>query len=205
MFVMLPEFEIAIKKAKEVNEKLKRPAIGFVPLSEIVEVVKEVSGFSKISTSFVDFSTLNYNSDQINMSDAGAMLSTLDDTNGKTAEIILNDSKSAPIQRFSMVHELGHLITDAPNYIYEMPNDEKFTISTLINTDITFITEEQCKNNSYDMAEQIANIFALLVLIPNEISIQKLVQEGIDKLIPKYGVTPDAIYSRMLISNYTVG
>ena len=51
------------------------------------------------------------------------------------------------------------------------------------------------------IAEQVANIFALLVLIPEDIRIRDLKAQGIDELVEKYVVTEDAIYSRMLLSS----
>ena len=191
---MLKEFDVAFEKASEINSKIKRQENGFVELSEIVSVVKEISGYESIRVMFQDFSLVE------ELSHVGAMLSTKEKDGKKTAEILVNSGNSAKMQRFSMAHELGHLITEVPNYKYETPNDGKFTLSSHINSDITFISDKDCQEDSYIMAEQIANIFALLVLIPNDITIKKLAEESEEKLSSQYGVTTEAMYSRMLLS-----
>ena len=117
------------------------------------------------------------------------------------ALLVINSDHNVNMQRFSVAHELGHLITDIPNFVYEETDDDRFTISAHVNPDITFIPEDACKNDNYLIAEQVANIFALLVLIPRDIKIRDLKDIGIDKLTEDYGVTEDAIYSRMLLSN----
>lgn len=191
---MLKEFNVAFEKAAEVNRIITRQENGFVQLPEIVNVVKKISGYKTIRVMFQDISSIE------GFSNVGAMLSTKDKDGEKTAEILVNSSNSAKIQRFSMAHELGHLITGVPNYQYETPNDGKFTLSTHINSDITFISDEACQKDNYIMAEQIANIFALLVLIPDNITIKKLAEESEEKLSSQYGVTTEAMYSRMLLS-----
>ena len=192
--VILREFEIAFEKAAEVNRKIKRQENGFVELSEITEVVKRISCYDDIRVDFKNFSAVK------DLANIGAMLSTQDKDGKKTANILINSSNSAKNQRFSMAHELGHLITGVANYQYETPNDGKFTISSHINSDITFISDNDCKKDQYIMAEQIANIFALLVLIPDDITIKKLAEESEEKLSSQYGVTTEAMYSRMLLS-----
>ena len=204
MFIMLPEFKIAYEKARLVNEKLHCVSERFVALPDIVDAVKELSGYD-IRTSFLDFTTLqtadnNSNEDDLVLKQAGAMLGTIVQGNQKKAQIVVNEVKSAQQKRFATVHELGHLITSIPNYSYVIDNDGAFTLSTQINADITFISEEDCASSDFLKAEQVANIFALLVLIPDEITIQKMAAEGPDALAEKYGVTPEMLYSRMLIT-----
>lgn len=204
MFIMLPEFKIAFEKARLVNEKLHCISERFVALPDIVDAVKELSGYD-IRTSFLDFTTLqtadnNSNEDNLVLKQAGAMLGTIVQGNQKKAQIVVNEVKSAQQKRFATVHELGHLITSIPNYSYVIDNDGAFTLSTQINADITFISEEDCASSDFLKAEQVANIFALLVLIPDEITIQKMTAEGPDALAEKYGVTPEMLYSRMLIT-----
>lgn len=196
ILLMLSEFEVALNKANEVNALLRRSGEKFVELPKIIDAVKEKSGYNNISLYFEDFSTIKKGS----LSKAGAMLSTKEVDGKKTAEIIVNSCYEPRIQRFSVVHELGHLITNVPNYQYETPNDGRFTISYHINADVTYITEEECKKDPYKMAEQIANIFALMVLIPDKITIPKMVDEGVETLASTYGVSEEALYSRMLFS-----
>ena len=195
MFIMLNEFGVSFEKAKEVNQQLKPfQKDGFIELQKIIDTVQKISGYD-INIAFIDFDF------DENAKKAGAMLSTkVDDAKGtKEAFIAVNTLNDAKAQRFSVVHELGHLITEVPSYQYETPNDGRFTVSSQINSDITYISDEECKNNKFLMAEQIANIFALLVLIPEEFTIKKL-RENSEYLSSKYGVTIDALYSRMMLT-----
>lgn len=206
MLMVIPEFNIAFEKAALIKSRLPKNDQGdaFVSLDDIVAAVKKVSGFSKISVNRQSFSALKL-SDEFKR--AGAMLSTMThkdpdtQTEEKIARIIINSDYNPSMQRFSVAHELGHLITEIPNYTYEEIDDGKFTISTHVNADITYIPEKMCKENKYLIAEQVANIFALLVLIPEDIRIRDLKAQGIDELVEKYVVTEDAIYSRMLLSS----
>lgn len=197
---MLDEFAIAKEKANEVNKKLIRKSDSFVSSEKIVEVVEEISGYD-IKISFVNFSELGNDDTTKALRKSGAILSTVENANEKKATIFINNENSAPKQRFALVHELGHLITSIPNYMYEIPNDGLYTISSQINPDITCLSDEMCNNNNYYKAEQVANVFALYVLIPDEITISLLTSLGADSLAAKYGVTKESIYSRMLISS----
>lgn len=212
MFIMKrQEYRIAYQKAKEINTALSRQGIdedSFTPLSAILECVKNATNYSDIQllrSSFREF----FNNDESfskEMTEAGAMLSTETHTDkmgnvSKCATLVVNNDKSPEMQRFSIAHELGHLITAIPNFIYEEPNDGEFTLSTHINSDLTYISEEECDKSQYLVAEQAANIFALLVLIRKDIKIRDLVSEdGVRRLTEKYGVTEDALFSRMLLS-----
>ena len=209
MLMVIREFNTAFEKAALINKRLATRIQGdeFVSLDDVVAAVKEVSHFSRISVNRQSFSKLELPD---RLKEAGAMLSTMTGVNEETkdeekiAHIIINSDYNANMQRFSVAHELGHLITEIPNFRYEEIDDGKFTISTHINPDITFIPEELCKKNKYLVAEQVANIFALLVLIPDDIRIRDIKAKGIDGLVNKYGVTEDAIYSRMLLSNVNI-
>lgn len=208
MFMITPEFNIAFEKARLITDILARRTRKdvFVALDDIIEAVKEVSGFSDVIVQRQSFSGLSM---PINdpAPTFGAMLSTMtrtSSTNGnkeRVALLIVNSDNNANMQRFSVAHELGHLITDIPNFTYEKTDDDRFTISAHVNPDITFIPESDCINNNYLIAEQVANIFALLVLIPRDIKIRDLKEIGIKKLTEDYGVTEDAVFSRMLLSS----
>lgn len=209
MLMVIPEFNIAFEKAARIKSRISKNGFGdgFIPLDDIVAAVKKESGFARISVNRQSFSELELPD---RFKKAGAMLSTMTHTNSRTkaeekvARIIINSDHHVNMQRFSVAHELGHLITEIPNFTYEEIDDGKFTISTHVNADITYIPEEDCKDDKYLIAEQVANIFALLVLIPEDIRIRDLKTQGIDELTGKYGVTEDAIYSRMLLSSVKV-
>lgn len=211
MFIMRNEFKSAVERANIINSMLKKRGIeedDFAPLDTIIECVQEIAGYSEIEVSRRAFSRIlnTDNSGEPQPSGMGAMLSTstkFDEPSGKTlksALLVLNTDFPAEKQRFSLVHELGHLITGNTNFHYETPNDGKFTISTHIHSDITYITEEECEKDEYLVAEQTANIFALLVLIRKNLRIRDLTENGIRALTQKYGVTEDALFSRMLLT-----
>lgn len=214
MLMVIKEFEIAFEKAKQITEVLgkKSRSSAFVALDDVISAVKEVSNYSEITVNRRSFSHLKLPKDVQNslIPTYGAMLSTMTKNNPTTgkqeqvANLIINSDYSPNMQRFSVVHELGHLITNIPNFTYEEIDDGRFTISAHVNADITYIPEEICVKNKYLIAEQVANIFALLVLIPRNIRIQDIMNIGIDQLTERYGVTEDAIYSRMLLSSVKV-
>ena len=205
MLMVIKEFEIAFEKAKQITEILaaKDKSSDFVALDDIISAVLQVSNYSEITVNRRSFSQLKLPKDMKNsiIPTHGAMLSTMTKSNLSTgkqeqvATLVINSDYSANMQRFSVVHELGHLITNIPNFTYEEIDDGRFTISAHVNADITYIPEEICVQNKYLIAEQVANIFALLVLIPRNIRIQDIMNIGIDKLTERYGVTEDAIYS----------
>lgn len=211
------EYQIAFQKAKEINKALEARGISedsFVPLDDVLDCVKNATGYSDIRILKSSFSELFKEKRDINreMIEAGAMLSTETHRRAdseevlKSAQLVVNSDISAEMQRFSIVHELGHLITEMPNFEYEVPDDGKFTLSTHINSDITYIEEKDCDKSQYLVAEQAANIFALLVLLRRNIKIRDLVSnERVHRLAEKYGVTEDALFSRMLLSNAADG
>lgn len=210
MFMIKREFDIAFEKARIINGVLasKSRVSKFVSLDDIIEAVKQVSKCSEIFINRQAFSELKlpkeYKDDPSPR--YGAMLSTMTRENPETREreklahLIVNSDNSADMQRFSVAHELGHLVTDFPNFKYEEADDGLFTISTHIDPDITYIPDEICENDDYLIAEQAANIFALLVLIPENIKIRDVKEMGVKELAKMYGVTEDAIYSRMLLT-----
>ena len=208
MLMAMQQFKIAFDKAKEITALLSSQGkdASFIPLEDIIDAVKSAANYAEVYVTRQSFAALAISDKGKNdyKQSFGAMLSTSTNENGdKIAHLIVNSDYSADMQRFSVVHELGHLITEVPNFVYETPDDGKFTVSAHVNPDITYISEEKCKKNKYLIAEQIANIFALLVLIPKDIKIRDIVDNGLSVLTKRYGVTEDAIYSRMLLSNVT--
>ncbi len=206
MFMIMNEFKVAFEKAQQINEILssKGGAGKFVPLEEIIAAVQKASGCAEISVDRRSFSELKL--PDSTASKYGAMLSTGTrevpgaNKKEKIAYLIINADNNADMQRFSVVHELGHLITEVPNFVYEQTDDGLFTISAHINPDITFLSEDEYRENDYMIAEQVANIFALLVLIPKDLKIRDIREEGLERLSNRYGVTEDAICSRVLLS-----
>ena len=128
---------------------------GKVDINDIMRIVSDYSNV-KIQIARVDFSKIGKE-----FSHFGAAMSVTDNphANRKDARILLNVTMSPQQMRFSMVHELGHLITEKYNIT---DNKQQFHISTHIDADFTSFdwddTEEEALIN-----EQIANVFALLM------------------------------------------
>lgn len=189
-------FSIAFEKAKEVNEKMKMINSNGILTKNIEKIVSDLTN-TNISISPMSFKKLPIDSQFLSKGEKtiGAMMSTSIIDGRKYAMIYINSDNNETIQRFSIVHELGHLVTEAPNYIV----GDDFTLSTQVNSDITFIDNETLEEDDFLVNEQIANIFALLVLIPDEITVGKIAQEGCTELSQKYKVTKEAIMSRMIL------
>ena len=96
-----------------------------------------------------------------------------------------------------MLHELGHLII---NDAAEFNAHDKYVLSTHIDYKITSITKECYDSDKYLLKEQLANIFALRVLMPSE-QFYNVTQKfnDISKVSEFFGVTDDAVMSRMMI------
>ena len=128
------------------------------------------------------------------------MLTELSDKSNyqpSSATIVLNADTDTEFQRFSLLHELGHLVTfngdepiDSSNYI----------LSTHINYNVTSIPKEKYDKNKYLLKEQIANIFALRVLMPSNQFYEKMLElKDISAVAKFFGLTKDAVISRMMI------
>lgn len=175
----------------------------FVPLQYIFDAVKELTGYYEIliyKRSLSKFLNIENMGIDCNTTTPGAMLSTRTSDGRKIAEIDLNIDMDANMQRFSAVHELGHLINELPNFSYETADDGKSTISAHINQDITWLDDDAIGDQDYLVFEQMANIFALLVLIRRDIKIKDIMNGASKDLATRYGVTEDAVFSRVILS-----
>lgn len=163
-----------------------------VSTRKIINLVKNLTN-TKIGIDYKSFSSLKNKS----ASNYGAMMSVYKDGNNRIAEIIINSDKDDEYQRFSLVHELGHLMTDKNNF--ELDN-KRFMLSTHINWNMFSIPKEKYDNNTLLLNEQIANVFALRVLIPFE-KLYKKIEESSDlnEIATSFGVTKDAVVSRIAL------
>lgn len=131
----------------------------------------------------------------------GAMMLT-EVADGKTDKpskvtIVLNSDNDAVFQRFSLLHELGHLITFDES---EEIDSDNYIISTHINYNVMSISPEQYNQSDYLLKEQIANIFALRVLMPSSQFYKKMEEfNDISEVANFFGLTNDAVISRMMI------
>ena len=144
------------------------------------------------TTSFADIKSSN-----IPMSDCGAMMQIDFDGKPKSAAIVLNSDMPATFQRFSLMQQVGHLVTLPPNAQLDPDN---FHVSTRINYDLSSITEEELNSNYYLLREQVGNIFALRVLMPTGQFFQKMRELGtVRSAAAFFGLAEDAVISRMMI------
>lgn len=151
------------KKSEQVISKLNYNNDGMVSTDSIIKAVSKMTN-TDISFSYASFENLKVPS----ASNIGAMMCVQKRKNKgsrETATIILNSDKSVKFRRFSLVHELGHLV----NQNFTTSTDGKeYTLSAHIQYNIFSFTDEQCAADPLIESEQQANIFALHVLMPSE-------------------------------------
>ena len=186
----------AYEKSDEVSALLSYKDDRMISTQEIIDAVK---ANYKIE---IDIATISF-SEIDNLKSYGAMMKTELDGEGKKpqkASIILNADNDIVFQRFSLLHEIGHLVACAWEKDDILGNGKKFVVSTHIDYDITNIPEKHYSKNKYMLNEQIANIFALRVLMPTAQFYKKLSEYGdISKVARFFGLTNDAVVSRAMI------
>lgn len=183
-------FNIATEKANIVLKEMNHNNCDIVSTTEVVDIVGRLTG-KKITILETDFSNL-----QDNAKNFGAMMCVTKDN----ATIVLNSNENIEpeFKRFSLVHELGHLITEKYNIT---ANENQYTLSTHIDLKLNRIEEDEYKDNEFLINEEIANIFALKVLIPFNL-LMKRIDEGkydMKEISKSFGVSEDAIQSRLML------
>lgn len=181
------------QKANAVISRIHYNGEGLVSTDRIIQAVSEITD-TDISFSYASFSELNVP----NGNDVGAMMQVRKASNGRkqTANIILNSDKDLKFRRFSLIHELGHLI----NKNYTIEEDDEYTLSAHIQYNVTSFSENQCKQNPVIESEERANIFALKVLMPTEAFIDQVLNKNSFLAIADFfGVSEDAVRSRALL------
>ena len=173
--------KIAYEKAKELLKIIKFDKDNMIASNDIVDAVEKYSGL-KISLAFCSFSKAGISSFSKSgiTKPYGAMTNfELDESdNIKKAKIIINEDIDAKSQRFSIIHELGHLVIRTLSKEELLEYKGKFIISTHIND--RFIDINQCDYEEDDdlFNELLCNIFALKVLMPNEQFYEKFREYG---------------------------
>lgn len=116
------------------------------------------------------------------------------------ATIILNSNENIDdkFRRFSLIHELGHLITGKYNVQSNVDKKKtKFILSSHIDYALSHISEKEYADE-FLLNEEIANIFALRVLLPLKpllVEITKL--KDLKKVAAHFGVPEEAVNSRL--------
>ena len=184
-------FNVAFEKADIVLQKLNLSPNDIVDIGKLVDVVADLTE-TEISVKEIDFDSV------VDDCDYGAMMCVTKKDTKQHASILLNSSNKidAAFKRFSLAHELGHLITNRFNL---SEKENSFTLSTHINYTFNEIKKEDYENDVYLLNEEIANIFALKVLIPTKILVNLMIDTKNDfKKIAKYfGVKENTIKARL--------
>lgn len=194
-WIMRNEFVIAYEKAKLILSKLNFNSARheMMRTADIIDAVEEELGLDiKFSTfDFKKFNDENQGKTYDFDSFGAAMCAS---SSEKHAIILLNEKETPEMQRFSLVHELGHLM------IQDLSEFSGYRVSTHIDMDITSIPDEVLDKKGFEflIEEQQANIFALLVLIPYEL-LKKAVKEydSFEDIAKAFGVEKNAIISRI--------
>ena len=194
-FIMRDEFKIAYEKANIILSKLNINSCRheMMRTADIIDAVEEELGLD-IKFTTLDFKKLDKGTHGriFNVELFGAAMCA--SAKEKQAIILLNEKETPEMQRFSLVHELGHLM------IQDLSEFSGYKVSTHIDMDITSIPNEILDRKGFEflVEEQQANIFALLVLIPYEL-LKKVAKEhdSFDGMAKALGVEKNAIISRM--------
>ena len=187
-------FEPAYKAAADVIENMKYDG-KMVSINDVIAVVRDKKQV-KILIGMIDFAELG--DIEGDYGQCGAAMSVPTEQNQEApqvAKILVNSHFSPEHRRFSIVHELGHLMT---GFHTATTSENRFKVSMHIDADITSIDEDMLKKDDLYVNEQIANIFALLVLMPTQafVTARNLLKS--ESLIAQYfGVEKDAVYSRI--------
>ncbi len=195
-FVMRNEFKIAFKKANIVLENLNYDPnkSEMIRTADIIEVVENILNIDVKFTTFDFKSFSKKRRNNIALESFGGAMCVSDNNGQREAIILLNENQTPEMQRFSLVHELGHLM------IQDLNNINGYKISTHIDMDITSIPDEVLNDtkNEFLIEEQQANIFSLLVLIPYDMLKKVLLQiDSLEEIARFFGVEKQAIISRI--------
>ncbi len=192
------QLEIAYRKSDEIIKAICFPSDNMIDSSEVIDYIEQKMKVD-IDIFFRSFKKLG-----IDKPYGAMMMIEFENEEAKNncqpskANIVLNtDSDDAVFQRFSLFHELGHLVTLTKDNLI---HTENYVVSTHIDYELTNISPNDYKENAYLLKEQIANIFALRVLMPSKMFYKKMREyNDITKVADFFGVTQDAVLSRMMI------
>ncbi len=190
VFMNNPAYIDAYEKANQVIKKLPYSGSSMVDTDDVVKIVGEFSKYN-IFIYTADFSPLGKD-----ISDCGALTSIISKPQGNKygeARIYLNAAFDVKFRRFSLVHELGHLMTGKNNF-----KEGYFFASAHIQYNLTYIKDDGTSGSEAIENEQIANVFALSVLMPKEVFERKMNLDE-DTLCATFGVSMEALNSRRIM------
>lgn len=186
-------FNIAFEKSNLILEKIDTENNKMIDTQQVIDAVSEVTK-TEIYVLKADFSGIN------NAGRYSSMMSVVERGKKRKATIILNSNENIDdkFRRFSLIHELGHLITGKYNAQSNVDKKKtKFTLSSHIDYTLSHISEKEYADE-FLLNEEIANIFALRVLLPLKplmVEITKL--KDLKKVAAHFGVPEEAVNSRL--------
>lgn len=195
MQILRQQFQTAFDRARDINKILKSKN-EYVWTDDIIETIKAY-------TNFIDIIVLRQSFSQTMETKYHQSFSLINtqmqlDEQGKeewSATILLNTDYEVVIQRFALVQALGQLATGN----YDFMDNTQYQASNYVDADIGKLLNKTHKSNAI-WAEELANIFAVLVLVPEKIKIDTLKETEVEILAKKYGVPIEAIYSKLILS-----
>lgn len=186
-------FNIAFEKSNLILEKIDTENNKMIYTQQVIDAVSEVTK-TEIYVLKADFSGIK------NAGRYGAMMSVVERGKKRKATIILNSNENIDdkFRRFSLIHELGHLITGKYNVQSNVDKKKtKFILSSHIDYALSHISEKEYADE-FLLNEEIANIFALRVLLPLKplmVEITKL--KDLKKVAAHFGVPEEAVNLRI--------
>ena len=193
-FLCEDKLKIAYDRPDEILRNVPFPAERMIDAGLIVEYVR-MKYCPTIELYTMSFEKVQ--ADNISMRDCGARMRIDFDASPKAASIIRNSDMPEAFQRFSLMQQIGHLVSLPP----DVPVDrDSYPVSIRIGYDLAAITLEDRDSDSYLLREQVANIFALRVLMPDRQFTCVMRQIGNRQdTAAFFGLTEDAVISRMMI------
>lgn len=114
----------------------------------------------------------------------------------RSAVIVLNSEAAPWFQRFSLMQQIGHLVTLPPDV---QTDPDSYIVSTRISCDLTAISREEMEQDRYLLREQAANVFALRVLMPSAQFFRKIRElDSVERTAQFYRLPTEAVVSRMM-------
>lgn len=204
IFMVNKHLEMAYTKSNEIVKALDcEYRIGIIDTEALISAVGQRISCDVIVTS------CSFGKIGPNIRNCGAMMLTEATDNKKTAKIVLNNDNPEEFQIFSLVHELGHLIIDEDDgYLFhcDAESNREYVVSTHVNYNISsikmtdYIDENDNVTSEFLLNEQLANIFALRVLMPTKAFFSAIREiDSLSEVAERYGVSQQAVISRIML------
>jgi Zn-dependent peptidase ImmA (M78 family) len=176
----------AREKAADILGAISYNGSGMVDTKKIIDHISSKKG--KISVLESNFEKIK------RIKDFGAMMYYQKNEDSESfCEIYLNNKFDPIFKRFSLAHELGHLCLQdfTPG---------KMIVSTHINYSLTYIPSSLCDDDEFLKKEELANVFALELLMPTKHFLDVLNKtQSFKETANFFGVTVDAVNSKMFL------